>query len=123
MLLCRPRKQMPTDPIQAMEFAQSKGQARKDGRTGVTFADVAGCDEAVRQLRFVVEASSKQLPICYFRLHANASETMLLNVVPGMQCHRCILCFFTICLQTMCLTDTHMGCVLALNALFHGCSS
>ncbi|KAK9909403.1 hypothetical protein WJX75_001741 [Coccomyxa subellipsoidea] len=51
----KPRKQMPTDPIQAMEFAQSKGQARKDGRTGVTFADVAGCDEAVRQLRFVVE--------------------------------------------------------------------
>ena len=51
----RPRKQMPNDPIQAMEFAQSKGQARKDGRTGVTFADVAGAGEAVRQLQFVVE--------------------------------------------------------------------
>ncbi len=47
---------MPNDPIQAMEFAQSKGQARKDGRTGVTFADVAGAGEAVRQLQFVVEA-------------------------------------------------------------------
>ena len=54
--LCRPRKQMPNDPIQAMEFAQSKGQARKDGRTGVLFADVAGCDDALRKLGYVVEA-------------------------------------------------------------------
>ena len=56
-LACRPRKQMPTDPLQAIEFAQSKGQARKDGRTGITFADVAGCDEAVRELKFVVEVN------------------------------------------------------------------
>ena len=55
---------MPNDPIQAMEFAQSKGQARKDGRTGVTFADVAGADEAVRQLRFVVEARSTPPSCC-----------------------------------------------------------
>ena len=47
---------MPNDPIQAIEFAQSKGQARKDGRTGVLFADVAGCDEALRKLGYVVEA-------------------------------------------------------------------
>ncbi len=46
---------MPNDPVQAIEFAQSKGQARRDGRTGITFADVAGCDEAVRELKFVVE--------------------------------------------------------------------
>ena len=58
MSLCRPRKQMPNDPIQAIEFAQSKGQARRDGRTGITFADVAGCDEAVRELKFVVEVST-----------------------------------------------------------------
>ncbi len=58
----RPRKQMPNDPIQAMEFAQSKGQARKDGRTGVTFADVAGADEAVRQLQFVVEVRPASPP-------------------------------------------------------------
>ncbi|KAK9845482.1 hypothetical protein WJX81_007602 [Elliptochloris bilobata] len=51
----RPRKQMPNDPIQAMEFAQSKGQARKDGKTGVLFADVAGCDDALRKLGYVVE--------------------------------------------------------------------
>ena len=49
---------MPNDPIQAIEFAQSKGQARKDGRTNVSFADVAGCDEAVRELKFVVEVSN-----------------------------------------------------------------
>ena len=71
----RPRKQMPNDPIQAMEFAQSKGQARKDGRTGVTFADVAGADEAVRQLQFVVEvhpASHKTLQT----LNPNAARSL-----------------------------------------------
>jgi hypothetical protein len=46
---------MPNDPVMAMEFAQSKGQARKEGRTGVTFADVAGCDQAVKELQFVVK--------------------------------------------------------------------
>ena len=84
--LCRPRKQMPTDPIQAMEFAQSKGQARKDGRTGVTFADVAGCDEAVRQLRFVVEVGSKQSPYL-LPFHAKVCEAMLPGLLRGMQSH------------------------------------
>ncbi len=57
----RPRKQMPNDPIQAIEFAQSKGQARKDGKTGVLFSDVAGCDEALRKLGYVVEARARPL--------------------------------------------------------------
>eukprot|EP00891_Asterochloris_glomerata_P005614 jgi/Astpho2/5614/e_gw1.00079.242.1_t len=46
---------MPTDPQQAAEFAQSKGQARKEGRTGVTFDDVAGLEPIVTELQRVVE--------------------------------------------------------------------
>ena len=44
---------MPSDPIQAMEFAQSKGQAHKEGRTGITLADVAGLDPIVGRLQQV----------------------------------------------------------------------
>ena len=58
---------MPNDPMQAIEFAQSKGQARKDGKTGVLFADVAGCDDALRKLGYVVEA--RHLP-----WHVNAAS-------------------------------------------------
>ena len=47
---------MPTDPIQAMEFAQSKGQARKDGRTGVTFGDIAGMEATKKELQEIVQA-------------------------------------------------------------------
>lgn len=82
----RPRKQMPSDPIQAMEFAQSKGQARKDGRTGVTFADVAGCDEAVRQLQFVVEVCFICWPhpcTRHTRPCLNSPSTPCLAVVEG----------------------------------------
>ncbi|KAL3161042.1 hypothetical protein ABBQ38_009425 [Trebouxia sp. C0009 RCD-2024] len=50
----RPRKMMPSDPIQAMEFAQSKGQAHKEGRTNVTLKDVAGLDATVGRLQQVV---------------------------------------------------------------------
>ena len=55
--VCRPRKMMPTDPIQAMEFAQSKGQARKEGKTGVTFGDIAGLEATKEELQEVVEVS------------------------------------------------------------------
>ena len=44
---------MPSDPIQAMEFAQSKGQAHKEGRTNVTLKDVAGLDSIVGRLQQV----------------------------------------------------------------------
>jgi hypothetical protein len=47
---------MPSDPIQAMEFAQSKGQARKEGMTGVLFSDVAGLDSTKEELKEVVKA-------------------------------------------------------------------
>eukprot|EP00884_Botryococcus_braunii_P017856 jgi/Botrbrau1/4754/Bobra.0137s0026.1 len=51
----RPRKQMPNDPQQAMEFAQSKGQARKEGRTNVRFTDVAGITPILAELEDVVK--------------------------------------------------------------------
>lgn len=50
-----PRKQMPTDPMQAMEFAQSKGKARVDGRTSVGFKDVAGLDTIIDDLKEIVK--------------------------------------------------------------------
>ena len=49
---------MPTDPIQAMEFAQSKGQARKEGKTGITFSDIAGMEATKTELQEVVEVGS-----------------------------------------------------------------
>ena len=45
---------MPADPIQAMEFAQSKGQARKEGTTGITFEDVAGLSYIQEELQDIV---------------------------------------------------------------------
>lgn len=46
---------MPNDPQQAMEFAQSKGQARKEGRTNVRFTDVAGIAPILAELQDVVK--------------------------------------------------------------------
>jgi len=45
---------IPTDTIQAMEFGQSKAKSRKEGTTGVTFADVAGLDTVLDELQEVV---------------------------------------------------------------------
>ncbi|EFN51285.1 hypothetical protein CHLNCDRAFT_141222 [Chlorella variabilis] len=53
----RPRKQMPVDMFQAMEFAQSKGNARRDGSTGVTFADVGGLGNTIQDMMKVVEVA------------------------------------------------------------------
>lgn len=47
---------MPTDAYMAIEFAQSKGQARQEGKTGVKFADVAGMDQTLTELQEIVEA-------------------------------------------------------------------
>ena len=52
---CRKQKVLPGDLSEAQEFAQSKGQAQKQGRTGVRFADVAGCDPILAELKDVVE--------------------------------------------------------------------
>ncbi len=53
---------MPVDAIQAMEFAQSKGRARKDGKTGTTFADVAGIGYIATELQDIVAVSVRPSP-------------------------------------------------------------
>jgi hypothetical protein len=58
---------MPSDPIQAMEFAQSKGQARKDGKTGISFGDIAGMEATKKELQEVVEVSLCQELNCIER--------------------------------------------------------
>ena len=50
---------MPSDAFMAIEFAQSKGQARQEGRTGVSFADVAGMDQTLQELQDIVEVSTQ----------------------------------------------------------------
>ena len=46
---------MPSDAFMAVEFAQSKGQARQEGKTGIKFADVAGMDPTLKELQEIVE--------------------------------------------------------------------
>jgi cell division protease FtsH len=45
----------PNDLQEAIEFAQSKAKARKDGTTGVTLADVAGLDNVKHQFHEVID--------------------------------------------------------------------
>ena len=54
----RKRKVMPSDLLEAQEFAQSKAQAQKRGRTGIKFDDVAGSESTLKQLQEVVEVSN-----------------------------------------------------------------
>ncbi|CAD7703964.1 unnamed protein product [Ostreobium quekettii] len=77
----RPRKQMPTDPMQAMEFAQSKGRARMDGRTDVKFSDVAGLDTIITDLQDIVKFL--QDPAKYQDLGAKPPKGVLLEGPPG----------------------------------------
>jgi len=66
---------MPTDPIQAMEFAQSKGQARKEGKTGITFGDIAGMEATKQELQEVVEVGMRCL-----------KADFVLSTVPSHSC-------------------------------------
>jgi hypothetical protein len=45
--------------LQAMEFAHSKGKARKDGQTSVRMADVGGIGPVVGELQEVIEVRGK----------------------------------------------------------------
>ena len=78
----RPRKQMPTDMFQAMEFAQSKGNARKDGFTNVKFADVGGLGPTINEMMDVV-AFLKD-PVKYAALDARPPKGILLSGDPGV---------------------------------------
>lgn len=48
------RKGLPMDQFQAVEFGQSRSEARKEGKTETTFADVAGLDSIIGELQEVV---------------------------------------------------------------------
>ena len=73
---------MPTDMFQAMEFAQSKGNARKDGSTGIQFADVGGIGATVKELREVVEFLKD--PKRFSALEARPPKGILLSGDPGV---------------------------------------
>jgi ATP-dependent metalloprotease FtsH len=75
------RKKMPQDFQEAIEFAQSKGRARRDGSTGVTFADVAGADAALGDVRFLVEFLKD--PTSYASSGAVPPKGVLLEGPPG----------------------------------------
>lgn len=77
----KPRKAAPADVIQAMEFAQSKGQARKDGKTGVTFDDVAGMGYIATELQDIV--SFLKSPQQYGALMTRPPKGVLLEGGPG----------------------------------------
>ena len=78
----RPRRQMPTDMFQAMEFAQSKGTARKDGSTGVKFADVGGLGATIHEMMDVVTFLKD--PVKYAALDARPPKGILLSGDPGV---------------------------------------
>jgi len=78
----RPRKQMPTDMFQAMEFAQSKGTARKDGMTDVKFADVGGLGPTIHEMMDVVQFLKD--PAKYAALDARPPKGILLSGDPGV---------------------------------------
>ncbi|KAI7845492.1 hypothetical protein COHA_001038 [Chlorella ohadii] len=78
----RPRKQMPVDMFQAMEFAQSKGNARRDGSTGITFSDVGGLGNTIGEMMQVVEFLKD--PKQYSQLDAKPPKGILLEGDPGV---------------------------------------
>ncbi|KAL4448900.1 hypothetical protein ABPG77_007617 [Micractinium sp. CCAP 211/92] len=78
----RPRKQMPVDMFQAIEFAQSKGNARRDGSTGVTFADVGGLGNTIGEMMQVVEFLKN--PKQFASLDAKPPKGILLEGDPGV---------------------------------------
>jgi ATP-dependent metalloprotease FtsH len=75
------RKKMPQDFQEAIEFAQSKGRARRDGSTGVTFANVAGADAALGDVRFLVDFLKD--PTAYADSGAVPPKGVLLEGPPG----------------------------------------
>ncbi|KFM28746.1 ATP-dependent zinc metalloprotease FtsH [Auxenochlorella protothecoides] len=77
----KPRKQMPIDLFMALEFAQSKGKARKDGTTGVGFADVGGIGTAIHDLNDVV--AFLKAPLQYAGMKARPPKGILLEGDPG----------------------------------------
>lgn len=75
------KKAMPTDIQEAMEFAQSKENARKEGSTGVTFSDVGGLGKAIYDLNEIVAFMKN--PQQYAATSARPPKGVLLSGDPG----------------------------------------
>lgn len=75
------RKGLPMDQFQAIEFGQSRSEARKEGTTGVTFKDVAGLESIVGELQELV--SFLQDPQRFEQVGARPPKGLLLEGPPG----------------------------------------
>ncbi|KAG2490077.1 hypothetical protein HYH03_011542 [Edaphochlamys debaryana] len=69
------------DPGAAMEFARSKSEARKEGLTGIEFADVAGLGPILSEVVEVVEFLKD--PATFSKLGARPPKGILLEGDPG----------------------------------------
>ncbi|GAB4857575.1 Probable inactive ATP-dependent zinc metalloprotease FTSHI 1, chloroplastic [Ancistrocladus abbreviatus] len=77
----RPKNFRKWDIWQGIEFSQSKPQARVDGSTGVTFADVAGIEEAVEELQELVKYLKN--PELFDKMGIKPPHGVLLEGPPG----------------------------------------
>ncbi|XP_021754384.1 probable inactive ATP-dependent zinc metalloprotease FTSHI 1, chloroplastic [Chenopodium quinoa] len=77
----RPKNFKKWDIWQGIDFSQSKPQARVDGSTGVTFADVAGIEEAVEELQELVNYLKN--PDLFDKLGIKPPHGVLLEGPPG----------------------------------------
>lgn len=77
----RPKNFKKWDIWQGIDFSQSKPQARVDGSTGVTFADVAGIEEAVEELQELVNYLKN--PDLFDKMGIKPPHGVLLEGPPG----------------------------------------
>ncbi|KAF5774722.1 putative peptidase M41, AAA+ ATPase domain, ATPase, AAA-type, core [Helianthus annuus] len=77
----RPKNFRKWDIWQGIEFSQSKPQARVDGSTGVTFADVAGIEIAVEELQELVKYLKN--PELFDKMGIKPPHGVLLEGPPG----------------------------------------
>eukprot|EP00958_Prasinococcus_capsulatus_P004330 scaffold401_cov399-Prasinococcus_capsulatus_cf.AAC.14 len=77
----RQKNQMPSDQFTAMEFAKSRSDSRSEGKTDTKFADIAGQDETLEELKDIV-AFLKD-PKAYSKLGATPAKGVLLEGPPG----------------------------------------
>lgn len=80
--ILRKKKKMPQDMQEAIEFAQSKGTARREGQTGISFADVGGLGDSLYELNEIV-AFLKD-PYRYVYMDAKPPKGVLLSGDPGV---------------------------------------
>jgi ATP-dependent metalloprotease FtsH len=73
---------IPTDAIQAMEFAQSRSDARKDAQVDVTLEDVGGLENIVEDLNEVIAFLKN--PEKFKRLGAKPPKGLLMEGGPGV---------------------------------------